>query len=88
MQTDDYRARLEEGRTYLHQALTSAHAVQPELMAGFTARARAVGEEVEGEVHHKLLNILIEKVALLVFWFYVLVTLTIIRRWRDKESRG
>ena len=42
LQTDDYRARLEEARTYLREAMTAAHTVQPETVAGFTP-ARALG---------------------------------------------
>ena len=84
LQTDDYHARVEEARTYLREAMTAAHSVKPEVMAAFTSRARSVGTEVDTEIQHKLMNVLVEKVALIVFWFYVLVTIGIIRRWRDR----
>ena len=87
IQTDDYQARVEEARTYLREALIAAHAVDPEVMAGFTVRARSVGQEVESEVRGKLRNILIEKLALVIFWFYVLVTVGILRRFRDRPNR-
>jgi hypothetical protein len=88
LQTDDYHSRVEEARTYLREAMTAAHAVKPEVMAAFTARARSVGTEVDTEIQHKLTNILVEKVALVVFWFYVLMTIGIIRRWRDRGPKA
>lgn len=87
LQTDDYRARVEEARTYLREAMTAAHAVQPDVMANFTVRARDVGSEVRKEIDDKLRNILIEKLALVVFWFYVLITVGILRRFRDRDDR-
>ena len=88
IQTDDYHARVEEARTYLREALTAAHAVQPQVMSGFTVRARSVGTEVESEIRGKLRNILMNKLLLIVFWFYVLVTIGILRRYRNRPSRS
>ena len=86
LRTEDYKARIEEARTYLREALTAAHAVSPESMSGYTARAKSVGEEISTELKSKLQNILVEKVFLLVFWFYVIVTIGIIRRFRDADA--
>ncbi len=86
IQTDDYRARLEEARTYLREALIAAHAVDPELMTGFSTRALSVGTEVRSEIQGKLTNILTNKVALLVFWFYVALTIVVLRRFRDRPA--
>jgi hypothetical protein len=86
--TDDFRARVEEARTYLREAMTAGHAVRPEVMAGYTVRARSTGEEVSEEIEHELKNITVEKLALVVFWFYVIVTLGIIRRFRDRPGQA
>lgn len=87
IQTEDYKARIEEARTYLREALTAAHAVTPAIMSSYTVRARSVSEEIEAELKGKLLNITIEKLLLLVFWFYVLVSIRIIRRFRDTDPQ-
>lgn len=86
LRTEDYKARIEEANTYLREALTAAHAVNAESMRGYTERARSVGEEIQTELEAKLQNITVEKVFLLVFWFYVIVTIGIIRRFRDADA--
>ena len=87
IQTEDYRARIEEARTYLREALPAAHAVQEEVMAGFTTRARAVGQEVQQEILVKFGNLRTHKFVLLLFWFYVLMTLYLLKRFRDQAAR-
>ncbi len=88
MQTEDYHARVEEARTYLREAMTAAHTVQPEVVASFTLRARSVGEEIQDELTHKFANARMSKLGLVVFWFYVLVTLGILRRYRNRRPRA
>lgn len=85
--TDDYHARLEEARTYLREALPAAHSVRPEIVAGFTTRARAVGEEVQQEIRGKLGNLRQHKYVLIAFWFYVLLTLFVLKRFRDQAAK-
>lgn len=85
--TEDYHARIEEARTYLREALSAAHSVQPEIVAGFTTRARAVGEEVQREIRGKLGNLRQHKYVLIAFWFYVLLTLFVLKRFRDQAAR-
>jgi predicted CXXCH cytochrome family protein len=87
IQTDDYRARLEEARTYLREALPAAHSVREEVVAGFTARARSVGQEVQREIRVKLGNLRTHRFVLILFWFYVLLTLYVLRRFRDQAAR-
>jgi hypothetical protein len=84
--TDDYRARLEEARTYLGEALPAAHSVQQDIVLGFTGRARSVGREVRGEIHEKLGRIGANKLLLIVFWFYVALTIVIVRRFRGTST--
>jgi predicted CXXCH cytochrome family protein len=88
IQTDDYRARLEEARTYLREALPAAHTVREEVVTGFTARARSVGQEVQREIRVKLGNLRTHRFVLILFWFYVLLTLYVLRRFRDQAARN
>jgi hypothetical protein len=87
LQTDDYRARLEEARTYLREALPAAHSLDPAVVAGFTTRARAVASEIESEIYTKLGNLRVRKVVLVLFWFYVLLTLLVLRRFQ-RHGKG
>ncbi len=88
LQTEDYHARIEEARTYLREALPAAHSVRPEVVAGFTTRARAVGQEVQKELEGKLANLGQHRYVLIAFWFYVLLTLFVLRRFRDQDARN
>ncbi len=87
LNTEDYRARLEEARTYLREALPAAHSAQEDLVAGFTGRARSVGQEVETEIYAKLGHVRTRKLLLVVFWFYLLITILVLRRFR-RSGRG
>lgn len=87
MQTEDYHARIEEARTYLREALPAAHAVREDLVAGFTTRAAGVGREVQEEIQKKFSNRTQAKFLLVLFWFYVLLTLFVLRRFRDQAGR-
>jgi predicted CXXCH cytochrome family protein len=88
LRTDDYRARIEEARTYLREALTAGHAVQVDALGNYALRARTVGQEVQHEIHGKLGNIRTARLLLIVFWFYVLGTVGILRRMRDRAPRA
>ncbi|HET9326194.1 MAG TPA: hypothetical protein VFQ05_05415 [Candidatus Eisenbacteria bacterium] len=87
IQTEDYRARLEEARTYLREALPAAHAVQAQTVAGLTERARGVGAEVASEIYGKLGHLQARKVGLVVFWFYVALTVVVLRRLQSRAAR-
>jgi len=87
IQTEDYRARLEEAHTYLREALPAAHSVEESVVAGFTSRARSVGQEVQQEIQVKLGNLRLHKFLLVLFWFYVLLTLYVLKRFRDQAAR-
>jgi predicted CXXCH cytochrome family protein len=88
LQTEDYRARIEQARTYLREALPAGHAVQEEVVAGFAGRARSVGNEVESEIHEKLNNLNTRKVVLILFWFYLVLTILVLRRFRGRSAAG
>jgi len=81
--TEDYRARLEQARTYVNEALTAAHSIDEETVTGFTARARSVGTEIQSEIYAKLGNLNMRRLLLIVFWFYLILTVLVLRRFRD-----
>lgn len=87
IQTEDYRARLEEARTYLREALPAAHAVHEETVTGLTTRARGVGAEVASEIYGKLGHLQARKVGLVVFWFYLALTVVVLRRFQSRAAR-
>ncbi len=87
IQTEDYRARLEEARTYLREALPAAHSVQEETVSSLAVRARSVSSEIEHEIYAKLGNLRTRKFVLILFWFYVLLTILVLRRFRDRGAR-
>ena len=86
IQTDDYRARLEEAKTYLREALPSAHSVQEDAVSGLTTRARSVGAEIESEILGQLRQLRARKFLLLVIWFYLLLTIIVLRRFQERGS--
>jgi hypothetical protein len=87
IQTEDYRARLEEARTYLREALPAAHSVNEETVAGLTARARGVGAEVASEIYGKIGHLQARKIGLVVFWFYLALTVVVLRRLQSRAAR-
>jgi len=84
--TDDYRARLEEARTYLREALPAAHSVREDLVAGFTTRALSVAHEVQSELEHKLGELKVWRLLLILFWFYLLLTILILLRFQKRGA--
>jgi hypothetical protein len=88
LNTDDYRARLEEARTYLREALPAAHAVSEDVASGFTQRARSVSREIESEIYAKLGNLRTRRIVLILFWFYLLLTILILRGYRRGGAKS
>jgi hypothetical protein len=86
--TDDYRARLEEAKTYLREALPAAHSVREDLVSGFTARALSVAHEVESELDDKLGHLKVRRYVLILFWFYLLLTILVLRRFQRRATRS
>ena len=86
IETEDYRSRLEEARTYLREALPAAHNVEEAAVSGLAVRARSVSAEIEHEILAKLGNLRVRKFVLILFWFYVLLTVLVLRRFRDRSA--
>jgi predicted CXXCH cytochrome family protein len=79
---EDYRARLEEARSSLLEALPVMHALNVAHVEALTARARSIGHEVESELNGKIEGRKWRKIGLMVFWFYLLLTVAILVRMR------
>ncbi len=88
LNTDDYRARLEEARTYLRESLPAAHSVEEEVVAGLTTRARSVAAEVESEIYGKFGQLRTRRYVLILFWFYLLLTVLVLRRFQKRAARA
>ena len=84
---EDYRARLEEARTALTEAYPIMHALEIRGVEEQTSRARAIAREVESEVRGKLEGLNWRRAGLLVFWFYLLLTVAILLRYRARAAR-
>jgi hypothetical protein len=47
-----------------------------------------VGQEVQKELEGKLANLRQHRYVLIAFWFYVLLTLFVLKRFRDQAARN
>jgi predicted CXXCH cytochrome family protein len=84
----DFEARLEEGHTSLVESLPAMHAVELPAVEQLTSRAQSIGREVESEVRSKLEGRRWRGVGLLVFWFYLIVTLGTLVHFRRRAARA
>lgn len=85
---EDYEARLQEGRTSLLESLTAMHSVDLAAVEPLTERARSIGKEVQSDVRGKLEGRKWRRVGLGIFWFYLLVTVAILVRFRRRAMRS
>jgi hypothetical protein len=81
---EDYQARLEEARTALLESLPVMHSLNLASVESLTGRGRGIAHEVESELNGKLQGRRWLMVGLLVFWFYLLITLALLWRFRRK----
>ena len=84
---EDYRARLEEARTSLTEAYPAMHALEVMPVRDLTSQARGIAREVESEVEAKLEGLAWRRIGLLVFWFYLLLTVAVLARFRKRAER-
>jgi predicted CXXCH cytochrome family protein len=75
---EDYQARLEEAHTSLVQASPVVHTLDVARVRQLTDRARGIAKEVESEINGKLGERWWRRVGLLLFWFYLGLTLAIL----------
>jgi len=81
---EDYRARLDEARTTLLESLPVTHSLDLSRVERLTSQSRTIAREVQSELSGKLEGRKWRQVGLLVFWFYLLLTLAILFRFRRK----
>jgi len=84
---EDYKARLEEARTSLIESLPLMHSLDLQRVESITTRARSIGSEVESEVTGKLSGRRWRHVGLLIFWFYLIITIAVLVRWRADSAK-
>lgn len=87
LHVEDHRARLEEARTTLVESLPAMHSLDLRRVEAITSRARSIGDEVESEVNGRLEGRAWLRVGLLIFWFYLLLTVGILARFRVRAAR-
>ena len=63
------------------------HSVDLAVVEPLTGRARSIGHEVESEVRGKLEGRKWRRVGLMVFWFYLLLTVAILIRYSRQAGR-
>ncbi len=86
---EDYRARIEEAKTFLTEAITLTHSLSIEKNQETLGKARFISKEIEREVHEKIRNLKWRRFGLFVFWFYLFFTMFIImryKRWLTKRT--
>ena len=81
---EDYQARLEEARTALLESLPVMHSLNLANVESLTSRGRGIAREVESELNGKMQGRRWRLVGLLLFWFYMIVTLALLFRFRRK----
>jgi hypothetical protein len=87
LEVEDYKSRIEEGRTYITEALILVHAVSLEPVEELTNRAHALGEEVRHELYAKM-DTRPARVGLVLFWFYVILTAVVLTRMKIQWAGG
>jgi predicted CXXCH cytochrome family protein len=82
----DDRARLEEAHTALLEASPVMHSLSVTHVEQLTNRSRSIANEVELEISGKLEQRKWRRVGLLVFWFYLLLTVAVLLRFRHRAA--
>jgi hypothetical protein len=81
LNVDDHLGRIEEGKTFLTEAFPQIHSVSLEAVERVTRRARSIGSEIQKELYSRL-DRRVAHATLAVFWFYLLMTVAILWRYR------
>lgn len=87
LNVDDHLGRLEEGHTFLTEAFPQIHSVTLDSVERVTRRARSIGGEVQHELYARF-DRRVAHATLAVFWFYLLMTVAILWRYRRKLVTG
>ncbi len=84
---EDHQARLQEARTFLLEAEPAVHSVQLADVERYTRGARSLGEEIQAEIQGQLADLRLRRVGLLFFWFFLLLTMAIVYRFRREATK-
>jgi len=80
---EDYEARLQQAHSFLLEAEPAVHGVSLGEVERFTQRARSLGEEIQFEIQSEFSDLRLRRVGLIIFWFYLILTMAIIYRFRQ-----
>jgi hypothetical protein len=81
--TEDFEARVQQAHTFLLEAEPAVHSVALSEVSHFTDRARALAEEIQSEIQQEFSDLRLRRVGLILFWFYLILTIAIIYRFRQ-----
>jgi hypothetical protein len=80
----DYEARLGDSLTYLVEARPLSHNLSVEDVEDLTRRSRSISLEVQSDIHEKLGVFRGRIIVLIMVWFYILITVGVVIRYRRR----
>jgi hypothetical protein len=86
LDVEDYRARLEMAKTHLNEIYPAMHSLEIEKVSTFSVSARSEAEDIQKEIYDKLSDIRIRRLGLVLFWFYILLTVAILARLHRQKA--
>jgi hypothetical protein len=86
LDVEDYWARIELAKTHLQEVYPIMHSVDLDKVSPLAVAARSEAEEIQKEIYEKLSDIRIRRLGLVVFWFYILLTVAILVALRRQKS--
>jgi hypothetical protein len=88
LDVEDYRARLELARTHLQEVRPAMHSLDLEQVSPLALSARSEAEDIQKEIYQKLSDIRTRRLGLVLFWFYLLLTVAILTRFQRERKVG
>lgn len=79
---EDYESRIEEAYTYFTRALSLSHSLNVPEFEDLLAKAKSIAEEIQSDIHGKKSELNDRKIILIIFWFYVLITIAAIHQYK------
>lgn len=78
----DYEARLNAAATYLVEAAPMSHSLDIASIEEITRKSRSISQEVQAEVHEKILVFEGRKFIVIFVWLYILITIVAIQYYK------
>ena len=90
LDVSDYEARLNDSLTYLVEARPVSHNLVVDDVEDLARRSRSIALEVQSDIHAKLIVFRGRIVILIAVWFYIMITIGVIVRYRGwlEKRRG